>query len=781
MKKKLGAILLALVLAVGLAIPMAMPAAAVDGAVTNYAFVPNAEEASVSKVDLTAVPPAEIARYSTVEPRGSLPYALDKYRVSRLAMDSGGNAWALNSMTGRDYESSGAQGSVARISGGPVAGETPGVDTSNTGGLPGIVSNDVRVTYFNLGNPGECPRTINIVEEGGNLYLWIGFYMGMYFQKYQYDPVGNTLTAVTDEDIDVSDYTPYTAAIDGNGILWGVSRDASPYPGPDGQVGVFCFDTNNLAGGVTALPYDLPGAIENNPYAIMVKSDGTVWVSDGGNWGTNRTRYFAVYTPGDPLNTTTVAYVSTTVSAKGMRGFMEATDGSIWATSIDGKVIQLTETASWVGAVMLSGLGELTGIGSDAAGYFWVIRYGSDQMSRFDPTLTALIPVDASVALGDGPYAYGGFIQIATEELTVTKTAVTSYTRTHDWSIDKKVETELGHTIDGEEYPKIWLYVDGSGDETATWTIDVTYEGYEDSDFNVSGTITIENTGETDALITGVVDELAGTPITVDWAGATFPYALDVGETLTGTYSEDGYVEGSNEVTVTTERDEYGASADIVWGDPTTEDYATVTVKDISDLFGEVELGTVTAPNDAQFTYDKDFAWGDYGADNCGAHTYVNTATIVEPDVFAEATLKVNVQCYIYETAYAKGDEAKCFIPTFANWGWTNPIPSLYGDTWELWAGAAKCDTSKGTLVGSVDVVYDGVNVTVTYNVAFPLTLEETHVYAGTTMFPQVQRGKKTNDTVAPGQYYNAGPFDGGQVYVIAHAVVGIPDPDFGP
>jgi hypothetical protein len=71
--------------------------------------------------------------------------------------------------------------------------------------------------------------------------------------------------------------------------------------------------------------------------------------------------------------------------------------------------------------------------------------------------------------------------------------------------------------------------------------------------------------------------------------------------------------------------------------------------------------------------------------------------------------------------------------------------------------------------------------VTVTYNVGSPYLLEETHVYAGTTMFPKVKQGKNTVFTVAPGLYTNNGPFDGSQVYVIAHAVVGIPDPNFGP
>jgi hypothetical protein len=384
----------------------------------------------------------------------------------------------------------------------------------------------------------------------------------------------------------------------------------------------------------------------------------------------------------------------------------------------------------------------------------------------------------AGSATSDGENSFFNLSHVcpgAYENLDVTKTVVTSYTREHFWDIDKSVDTEYGYEHNG--FPKIWLYIDGSGDETATWTIDVTYEGYQDSGWNVSGTITIENTGTLDAVITSVDDVLGGEPIDVD-CGVTFPYTLPVGDTLTCTYDEDGYFEGYNVVTVTTERDVYGDTKPIVWGAPTTEINKTVTIKDISDLFGEVDLGTVTAPNGAQFTYTKDFAWEDYGADFCGDYTYDNTAMIVETGQEADATLLVNVQCFIYETAYAKGDDAVCFIPTFSNWGWTNPIePGVY--IWDLWAGAAQCDTDKGTWVGLVIVVYgaDGY-VTVDYLVAAPYLLDETHVYAGYDMFPKAKNG---NPTVAPGQYYNDSPFDGSEVYVIAHAVVGLPDPNFGP
>lgn len=363
------------------------------------------------------------------------------------------------------------------------------------------------------------------------------------------------------------------------------------------------------------------------------------------------------------------------------------------------------------------------------------------------------------------------------EHLDVSKTANTSFTREHFWDIDKSVSTQYGHTVNG--YSKVWLYIDGSGNETATWTVDVSYEGYVDSNWNVSGAVYIDNTGTLDAVITSVDDVLAGQPISVD-CGVAFPYTLPVGESLTCTYSEDGYVEGSNEVTVTTERDTYSASAAIVWGAPTTEINKTVNISDWSDLFGNVHLGTATAPNGATFTYHKPFAWADYGADGCGSYTYGNTATIVETGQSDSATLKVNVQCYVFESAWAKGDPNEPFCNHFANWGWTNLIgPGNY--EWPLWAGAGQCDTNRGTWVGTVSVSYDGTNVVVTYNVGAPFLLTETHVYAGTTMFPVVQRGRNTAYTVAPGQYTNNSPFSGEDVYVIAHGVVGIPDPNFGP
>ena len=123
------------------------------------------------------------------------------------------------------------------------------------------------------------------------------------------------------------------------------------------------------------------------------------------------------------------------------------------------------------------------------------------------------------------------------------------------------------------------------------------------------------------------------------------------------------------------------------------------------------------------------------------------------------------------------GEDATCFIPTFSQWGWTNEAfaPGTY--TWPVYAGAADCDTEKGMYVGTVTVTING-GVSVAFDLEDGFELMEKHVYAGTEEFPQVRRGKRSIDTVSPGQYYIEEGLDG-DIYVIVHGVVQYPDPDF--
>lgn len=142
-------------------------------------------------------------------------------------------------------------------------------------------------------------------------------------------------------------------------------------------------------------------------------------------------------------------------------------------------------------------------------------------------------------------------------------------------------------------------------------------------------------------------------------------------------------------------------------------------------------------------------------------------------------------------------------------WGWTNGALPEGDYDFELWAGAADCDTSKGTLVGTVTLAYHNgtakVDFAITPGLIDPVTGEpyemtETHLYIGYDIVPYVPKGNGnvgSEYTVAPGSYKDTlfGQIHGelanvtsdsytitglleGNIYVVAHATVdGFPKP----
>lgn len=135
------------------------------------------------------------------------------------------------------------------------------------------------------------------------------------------------------------------------------------------------------------------------------------------------------------------------------------------------------------------------------------------------------------------------------------------------------------------------------------------------------------------------------------------------------------------------------------------------------------------------------------------------------------------------ETAFAYGgDYATCFLCLgFRNWGWTNgPLGPGYYE-FEIWAGAAQCDLSKGELVGTLAIGYDGSGANITYMMDAGWMMQNTQLYVGSEMLP---RNKKGDFTVSPGQYpyihegidatfdvYSVSGLSG-DIYVVAHADV---------
>ena len=132
------------------------------------------------------------------------------------------------------------------------------------------------------------------------------------------------------------------------------------------------------------------------------------------------------------------------------------------------------------------------------------------------------------------------------------------------------------------------------------------------------------------------------------------------------------------------------------------------------------------------------------------------------------------------------------------NWGWTNGLLPEGSYEWDVYAGAGQNDLSKGTIVGTLYVVYEAGCVTVTYQLndyaeGEGYCLGETHLWVGNDVLPKVSRGRDgwvyTN---APGQFpygtdYGFDPDDTdtwetewtwtgcgfeGDIYIAAHAVV---------
>ena len=113
---------------------------------------------------------------------------------------------------------------------------------------------------------------------------------------------------------------------------------------------------------------------------------------------------------------------------------------------------------------------------------------------------------------------------------------------------------------------------------------------------------------------------------------------------------------------------------------------------------------------------------------------------------------------YDCETAWAKGDNAICFLDianlNSNNWGWTQEVASGYSGEWPIWAGAGQCNTDNGTQVGVLHVSYIDGLVTVEYEAFSGFSLGDTHLWVGETMLPLKKNGTYTN---ALGQFPYSG------------------------
>jgi hypothetical protein len=228
------------------------------------------------------------------------------------------------------------------------------------------------------------------------------------------------------------------------------------------------------------------------------------------------------------------------------------------------------------------------------------------------------------------------------DPLHVSKTATTSFTRTWSWNIEKSANTSTLLLADGQIFP-----VNYSITVNATST---------DSDWNVSGQITITNpSGNPSAIISSVDDILSDFgPVSVN-CGVSFPYNLPGGQTLTCTYSQNlsGPINQTNTVTVTTSGlvPAGSASTSVVFSStPTNEIDECATINDTNPN-GPNGWTVCSGDVPTTTTYTVNFGKND-SADvklECGLNTYTNTSTLTTNDTNTSTTsswtINATVEC----------------------------------------------------------------------------------------------------------------------------------------
>jgi hypothetical protein len=304
-------------------------------------------------------------------------------------------------------------------------------------------------------------------------------------------------------------------------------------------------------------------------------------------------------------------------------------------------------------------------------------------------------------------------------ELSISKTANTTFTRTFEWTIDKSVT------------PDTWeLFTGDTG--TSEYTVAVEKTGFTDSNWAVAGTITINNNTPIAATITGVSDQISGDGSPTPNCNVTFPYTLAAGGTLSCSYSS-ALPDGSsrtNTATVTTSGTVGGGSgtAPVTFGNPTTVVNNSINVDDTNGSSWEFsDSGSVS--------YSKIFTCDD------DEGTHHNTATIVETDQSDDAS--VTVTCY--ELTVTK-DADTSFT---RSWDWTIDKSADQGNlllsdgqlflvNYEVTVDATSTDSDHAvsgnisvnnpapmdaTITSVSDIVSPDIGATVNCAVTFPYTL----------------------------------------------------------
>jgi hypothetical protein len=238
----------------------------------------------------------------------------------------------------------------------------------------------------------------------------------------------------------------------------------------------------------------------------------------------------------------------------------------------------------------------------------------------------------------------------------VSKDASPTYTRTYDWGIDKSadqslLELEVGETAD------------------VNYSADVYVTGSIDSDWAVEGTITVDNYHPTEAMTVSLSDTVSpDISATLDCGGSL---EIPANSSATCDYSADlsDATSRTNTATATFNEIDFTGTADVVFGEPTSEVDECIDVDD--DQYGF--LGTVCADSEPQ-TFNYSTTIGPY--QECGDDQFVNVASFATNDTGSTGsdnwTVDITIECVDLGCTLTPG-----YWKTHSSYG-----PASYDDTW---------------------------------------------------------------------------------------------------
>lgn len=229
----------------------------------------------------------------------------------------------------------------------------------------------------------------------------------------------------------------------------------------------------------------------------------------------------------------------------------------------------------------------------------------------------------------------GASVTVNCYDLAVSKDADESFTRTYEWEILKSSTDPTALLLNpGQTY-------DYPYDVTVTMT------GFTDSDFAVSGSITITNPAPIAAELTGVADVVSpAVAADVDCGAITFPYTLAAGGVLVCTYDADlpDASDQTNTATATLQNYDYhysdppAASGTTDYSGNADVDFDGADMSEVDECVDVTDtlhgfLGTVCvgdSPHTFSYTHPIEVP-----TDNCDPFTVNNTASLETNDTGA--------------------------------------------------------------------------------------------------------------------------------------------------